>query len=75
MADILKVRRFGGSLGILLPKSVADTLALHEGDALRVTATPEGLQATPCDPDFERAMGDARAFMRTHRNAFRELAK
>ena len=75
MADTTKVRRFGGSLGFIIPKGVADALALKEGDGLFVSSTPEGLSATPYDPDFDAAMEDARAFMRTHRDAFRELSK
>lgn len=75
MTDTLKVRRFGGSLGILLPKNVTDSLALREGDDLFVSATPEGISITPYDPDFAAALDDAREFMRTHREAFRELAK
>ena len=75
MAETTKVRRFGGSLGLIIPKSIVDSLALEEGDELFVTNTPEGLQVTPYDPEFAAAMEDAREFMRTHRNAFRELAK
>jgi putative addiction module antidote len=75
MADTIKLRRFGGSLGVVLPKSVTDGLSLHEGDELFVTATPEGLTLTPFDPEFGAALDDAREFMRTHRNAFRELSK
>lgn len=75
MTEKIKIRKFGGSLGILLPKSVADGMALREGDEVFVQSTPEGLSVTPFDPDFEAVMDDAREFMRSHRNAFRELAK
>jgi len=75
MNEKTKVRRFGGSLGFIIPKAVADSLALKEGDELTVSSTQEGLSATPYDPDFAEAMADAREFMRSHRNAFRELAK
>lgn len=75
MTESLKVRKFGGSLGIILPKNVADSLALQEGDELFVSATTEGISISPYDPDFAAALDDAREFMRTHREAFRELAK
>ncbi|HET6567025.1 MAG TPA: AbrB/MazE/SpoVT family DNA-binding domain-containing protein [Rhodothermales bacterium] len=75
MPDTLKIRKIGGSLGVLLPKSITDSLALEEGDELFVTASPEGIAITPYDPDFGAALEDAREFMRTHRDAFRELAK
>ncbi len=75
MPETLKVRRFGGSLGIILPKNITDSLALQEGDELFLSATAEGMSITPYDPDFAAALDDARQFMRTHRDAFRELAK
>lgn len=75
MTEKTKVRRFGGSLGVLIPKSVADAMAIQEGDDLFVVTTPEGLTVSPYDPEFAESMDDAREFMRSHRNAFRELAK
>ena len=70
-----KIRRIGGSIGVIIPKSIADKMALKEGDELYVTSSPDGISFTPYDPDFASAMEDAREFMRSHRNAFRELAK
>lgn len=75
MTETTKVRRFGGSLGVILPKAVTESMSVEEGDELFVTQTPEGISITPYDPEFAAAMEDAREFMRTHRNAFRELAK
>ena len=75
MTETTKVRRIGGSLGLIIPKSVADAMALREGDDLFVVQTPEGITVTPYDPDFAETMEDAREFMRSHRNAFRELSK
>ncbi len=75
MPETLKVRKFGGSLGIILPKNLTDSLALEEGDELFVSPTAEGITISPYDPEFAAALDDAREFMRTHRDAFRELAK
>jgi len=75
MTEKTKVRRFGGSLGLLIPKAVADAMAIQEGDDLFVVSTPDGITISPYDPDFSETMDDARAFMRSHRNAFRELSK
>lgn len=75
MTQATVVRKIGGSLGLILPKSVLDSLALKEGDELYVTATPEGLSLTPYDPNFADVLEDAREFMRTHRDAFRRLAE
>ena len=75
MADALKVRKIGNSLGVILPHTTMKELNVEEGDELFVVRTPEGLRLTPYDPDFASAVEDARAFMRTHRNAFRRLAE
>ena len=68
-----QVRRFGGSLGLILPKPITDALALEAGDELFLRATPDGLTATPYDPEFAEAMVDLHAFMRKYRDAFRGL--
>jgi putative addiction module antidote len=75
MPETLKVRKIGGSLAIILPKSVTEALALEEGDEVFVSTSPEGISITPYDPDFAAALDDAREFMRSHRHTFRELAK
>ena len=75
MAETTKVRRFGGSLGLILPKSVADAMAIEEGAELYIVTTDEGISLTAYDPEFADTLEDARAFMRSHRNAFRELAR
>lgn len=74
MSDTLKVRRLGGSLAVVLPKSITETLAISEGDDLYVTLTPEGFNATPYDPDFDAALEAARAFMHDYRDTFKALA-
>lgn len=75
MSDALKVRKIGNSLGVILPRPNLEDLNVEEGDELFLVQTPDGIQLTPYDPEFADAMEDAREFMRTHRNAFRELAK
>lgn len=75
MSDSLKIRKIGGSLGVILPKNVTDALAIQEGDELYANVTDDGLTLSPFDPDFEDALEDARAFMRSHRDAFRKLAQ
>jgi putative addiction module antidote len=71
----VKVRKVGNSLGAILPGEVAARLRVKEGDTLSVTETPDGIQLTPYDPEFESAM---KAFERgrvRYRNALRRLAK
>jgi putative addiction module antidote len=71
----VKVRKVGNSLGAILPGEVAARLRVKEGDTLSVTETPDGIQLSPYDPEFESAM---KAFERgrvRYRNALRRLAK
>ncbi|MFQ6017125.1 MAG: AbrB/MazE/SpoVT family DNA-binding domain-containing protein [Kiloniellaceae bacterium] len=75
MTKPLKVRKFGTSLGLVLPKEVLAELGVGEGDMLYPVRTPNGVELTPYDPDFAEVLEDTLDYMRRHRNAMRELAK
>ncbi len=72
----LKVRPFGNSLGVLLPKDVLTRLNLKDGDELYLVEAPDGsMRVTPYDPAFEKQMNAARKGMGKYRNTLRELSK
>lgn len=71
----LKIRRFGNSSGVLLPKELLSRLRVGEGDTLYVTDSPEGVRLTAADPDFEAQMELAEKIMREDRDILRVLAK
>ena len=75
MTRPLKIRKWGGSYGITLPRQVLDDLGVTEGDLLYPVRTPNGVELTRFDPEFAKIMEDAEDYMRRHRNAMRELAK
>ncbi len=75
MAAVVKVRKVGNSLGVILTKDVVDSLGVSEGDELFAIRTPDGIRLTPYDPDFATAIESTREYMRRHRNALHELAK
>ncbi len=75
MAAKIKVRKIGNSLGLILPKEVADQLHLGEDDTVHYVVDTEGLHLTPLDPDFDAAMEAFEQARRTYRNALRTLAK
>jgi putative addiction module antidote len=75
MAATIKVRKIGNSLGVLLPKEVADQLHLAEGDTLHVVTDANGAHLTPFDPGFDAAMTAFEETRRKYRNALRSLAK
>ena len=75
MIKPLKIRKWGGSYGVALPKRLLDDLGVGEGDTLYPVRTPNGVELTPYDPDFEQALEATRDFMRRHPNAMRKLAE
>lgn len=75
MTQKTRIRRVGGSLALIVPKPLAEALAIEEGDEVFLSTSADGMTVSPFDPDFSSAVEDAREFMRSHRNAFRELAK
>ncbi|TCZ60856.1 AbrB/MazE/SpoVT family DNA-binding domain-containing protein [Roseicella aquatilis] len=71
----LKLRPFGNSVGVVLPKEVLTRLKVGEGDTLYVTETPDGVQLTPLDPALQEQLRVGREVMKKYRNVLRELAK
>ena len=75
MAATVKLRKIGNSLGVILPKEVADQLHVGEGDTLHLITDANGAHLTPFDPDFDAAMNAFKKTRRKYRNALRTLAK
>lgn len=71
----LKIHKIGDSLGIILPEEVLKQLNVGEGDNVFVTETPDGVQITTDNPEFERAMKAYKKVSQKYKNALRELAK
>ena len=75
MTSVVKVRKVGNSLGVILTRDVVDSLGVAEGDQLFAVRTPDGIQLTPYDPAFAAAVESNRDYMRRHRDALHELSK
>jgi putative addiction module antidote len=72
----LKVRKFGNSLGVVLPKEVIKRLQTGDGQALfLIEAADGGYQLTPFDPGFEKKMAKADDIISRYRNTLHILAK
>lgn len=72
----LKVRKFGNSLGVVLPKSVIDRLNTQDGEPLFLIEAPDGsYRLTPYDPAFEQKMEKAENIMSRYRNTLHVLAQ
>jgi putative addiction module antidote len=71
----LKVRKFGNSAGVILPKELLTRLRIGEGDTLYATEAPDGIRLTAADPSFETKLALAEQIMRDDRDILRVLAK
>ena len=70
-----RLKKIGGSVATVLPKSMLERFHLEAGDDVFVVETDKGLLVTPFDPDFEEAMDIYRRGARKFRNAMRELSR
>ncbi len=72
----LKVRKFGNSLGVVLPKEVTIRLQAKDGDPLFLVEAPGGgYHLTPHDPAFEAKMAKAQDIINRYKNTLHELSK
>ena len=71
----LKVRKFGNSLGVVLPKEVIHRLHTRDGEPLFLIEASGGYLLTPYDPGFEEKMAKADDIISRYRNTLHVLAK
>ena len=72
----LKVRKFGNSLGVVLPKEVVARLRASDGAPLFLTEAPEGgYRLSPYDPSIEARMAKAEDIICRYRNTLHVLAR
>ena len=73
---VLKVRKVGNSLGVILPAELVSELRVAESEALYVVKDAAGgVRFTPYDPEFAAAMEAFEEGRRAYRNALRQLAR
>jgi len=75
MAAKMKLRKIGGSVGVIIPKEELDRMDVREGDALYGVPDKDGLRLQPLDPSFERKLKAFELTRKRYRNALSELAK
>jgi putative addiction module antidote len=75
MNTTLKIKKFGNSAGIILPKELLARLRAEVGDALYFTEAPDGIRLTAVNPDFAHKMQVAEAIMREDRDILHVLAQ
>ena len=74
MAVVMKLRKIGSSVGVIIPKDELDRMHVKEGDELYGIADSDGLRLQAFDPSFERKLKAFEQTRRRYRNALRELA-
>lgn len=71
----LKVRKFGNSLGVILPNEVISRLRTKDGEPLFLIEAPDGsYRLTSYDPAYERKQAKAEGIIGRYRNTLRVLA-
>ena len=76
MAMKTKIRKFGNSLGIILPKEAISAMKVQEGATVYLTEGPEcSLRVTAGNPGFVEQLRMGEDLMQRYRNALQELAK
>jgi putative addiction module antidote len=72
----LKVRKFGNSLGIVLPKEVIQRLRTGEGERVFLVESSAGAyELTSYDPKFADKMSKVEDIASRYRNTLRALSK
>lgn len=71
----LKVRKFGDSLGVILPEEVIHRLQTGDGERLFLTEAPDGYRLTSSNLIFKEKTAKAENIMSRHRNTLHVLAK
>lgn len=72
----LKVRKFGNSLGVILPKELLQRLNATEGERLLLIESNDGAyQIVPPNTEFEEKMIQAENIINRYRNTLRILVK
>jgi antitoxin component of MazEF toxin-antitoxin module len=72
----LKIRKFGKSLGVVLPKKVIRRLQARDGERLfLIEAADSDYRLTSYDPTFRKKLKRAEAIMGRYRNTLHALAE
>lgn len=72
---LLNIKKRGNSLSVIIPKEMAVSMNVDDGDKIFATKTPSGYELSAYDPSFEKKIEAARRGMKKYRNALIELAK
>jgi putative addiction module antidote len=73
---VLRIKKIGNSVGLILPKELLARLKLKEGDKFHIVEqTERGIKLTPYDPKHAEAMKIARRSFRKYADTYKALAE
>jgi len=72
---VVKLRKVGNSIGLILPKNIVDKLHLKEGDVLEVFEDQESIKLFPQNPEFALWAEAYKKANTNYKNALSQLAK
>jgi len=73
---VLRIKKIGNSVGLILPKELLARLKLSEGDQLHIVEqTERGIKLSPYDPKHAEAMDIARRSFRKYADTYKALAE
>lgn len=76
MMHALKIRKIGGSLGVILPKKILEDLHADEGDEVLAVKEDNGIiRLVKQDVEFETQMKAFAKGVKRYKNALKELSK
>jgi putative addiction module antidote len=72
---VVKLRKVGNSIGIILPKNVIDNLHLKEGDVLEIFEDKDSIKLLPQNPEFALWAKAYNKANTNYKNALQQLAQ
>jgi putative addiction module antidote len=73
---VLRIKKIGNAVGLILPKELLARLKLSEGDQLYIVEqTERGIKLSPYDPKHAEAMDIARRSFRKYADTYKALAE
>jgi len=72
----VRIRKIGGSDGLILPRELMQRLGLKRGQELHIMELPQGgFRASPFDPDFETTIQIVDSIIDEYRDTLGSLAR
>ena len=72
---VVKLRKVGNSIGIILPKNVINNLNLKEGDILEIFEDKDSIKLLPQNPEFTLWAKAYNKANTNYKNALKQLAQ